>query len=116
MSYAEYRKLRDDRGMTDSDVAKQTGISRSTFSDWKAGRYEPKQDKLQKLADFFGVPIETFTGTKYYTDAKTAEIAERIRTDNTMRMLFDVSRDADPETLLLAAQLIERMKKTNRDE
>lgn len=33
-----------------------------------------------------------------------------------MRMLFDVSRDADPETLLLAAQLIERMKKTNHDE
>lgn len=52
MRYEEYRKLRDDRGMTDSDVAKQTGIPRSMFSDWKAGRYEPKQDKLQKLADF----------------------------------------------------------------
>lgn len=33
--YEIYCKLRDSKGMKDSDVAKATGITKSTFSDWK---------------------------------------------------------------------------------
>lgn len=46
--YEIYCKLRDERGLKDSDVVKATGITKSTFSDWKSGRSKPKQDKLQK--------------------------------------------------------------------
>ena len=41
-----------------SDVAKQTGIPRSTFSDWKSGRAQPGAAKLQRIAEFFGVSVE----------------------------------------------------------
>ena len=41
-------------------VSKETGISQSVLSDWKRGRSNPKVDKLQKLADYFGVSIEYF--------------------------------------------------------
>ena len=58
--YDIYCKLRDDRKIKDADVAKATGITKSTFSDWKNGRSEPKLDKLKKIADYFGVPIEYF--------------------------------------------------------
>lgn len=37
--------------MKDSNVAALTGIGKSTFSDWKSGRSEPKNDKLQKIAN-----------------------------------------------------------------
>ena len=40
------------------DVSKATGIPASTFSDWKKGRSIPKQDKLQKIADFFNVSVD----------------------------------------------------------
>ena len=40
------------------DVSKATGIPASTFSDWKKGRSVPKQDKLQKIADFFNVSVD----------------------------------------------------------
>ncbi|MBQ9065245.1 MAG: helix-turn-helix transcriptional regulator, partial [Blautia sp.] len=32
--------------------------SQATLSSWKSGKYTPKIDKLKKLADYFGVPIE----------------------------------------------------------
>ena len=60
--YAMYCKLRDMKGVRDAQVSKETGIPRSTFSDWKNGRSVPKQAKLQKIADYFNVPITVFTG------------------------------------------------------
>ena len=56
--YEIYCKLRDAKGLKDADVAKATGITKSTFSDWKNGRSKPKDEKLQKIADLFGVTTE----------------------------------------------------------
>lgn len=56
--YEIYCKLRDSKGCKDSGVARATGITKSTFSDWKTGRSVPKQDKLQKIADYFGVTVD----------------------------------------------------------
>ena len=41
-------------------VAKDTGISTATLCDWRYGRRNPKTDKLQRLADYFHVPITYF--------------------------------------------------------
>lgn len=59
-SYEKYCLLRDSKNIKDSDVSKATGIGKSTFSDWKSGRSKPKQDKAQKIADFFGVSTDYF--------------------------------------------------------
>lgn len=58
--YGIYVSLRDAKGVTDYEVAKQTGITKSTFSEWKKGTYTPKIDKLKKIADYFGVTLDTF--------------------------------------------------------
>lgn len=58
--YKKYAELRDEAGITDYEVGKRTGIPTSTLSNWKAGRYSPKTDKLKKIADYFGKPIEYF--------------------------------------------------------
>ena len=58
--YARYAKLRDDRNLTDYRVSTDTGITKSTFSDWKSGRSSPKVEKLMILADYFDVPLEYF--------------------------------------------------------
>ena len=60
--YEKYETLRDEKGVTDYRVAADTGITESTFTDWKSGRSKPKVDKLKILADYFGVPIEYFLG------------------------------------------------------
>ena len=60
-----YIKLRDKAGVRDSDVAKNTGIPQSTFSDWKKGKSSPKHEKLQKIADYFGVSLDYLLGNSY---------------------------------------------------
>lgn len=58
--YEKYVEIRDSRKLTDYRVSKDTGITKSTFSDWKSGRSKPKMEKLKILADYFGVSIEYF--------------------------------------------------------
>lgn len=56
--YEIFQKLLDKHGITAYKVAKETGITTATLTNWKKGRYVPKQDKLQKIADYFGVTVE----------------------------------------------------------
>lgn len=58
--YEIYKNLRDEKGVSDYRVAEDTGIPKSTFSEWKNGAYTPKVDKIILLAQYFGVPLETF--------------------------------------------------------
>lgn len=56
--YKNVEKLLKEKGMTAYELARKTGMSPSTLSDWKAGRYIPKFDKIKKIADFFGVTVD----------------------------------------------------------
>lgn len=56
--YENYCKIRDAKGYRDADVVRATGITKSTFSDWKSGRSCPKNEKLQKIANFLGVTLD----------------------------------------------------------
>lgn len=77
--YEIYAKLRDEKGVKDATVAKETGIGKSTFTDWKNGRSVPKDEKLQKIADYFGVSTDYLrTGKRKYVfkiDAKAVNKA-----------------------------------------
>lgn len=124
--YEIYCKLRDRAGLTDYAVSKQTGVGRSTFSDWKIGRSSPKQDKMQKIADFFGVSVEYLatgketekqsdSGKSYYFSDATAAAAQEIYEDKDLHALFDAAKYSRPEDLKMAADLLKRLKETNPD-
>ena len=49
-TYDNYAEIRSRMGLRDADVSKATGISTATLSEWKKGRYQPKLDKLEKIA------------------------------------------------------------------
>mgnify|MGYP002797332481 FL=1 len=88
--YEIYCKLRDKRGVRDADVSKATGISKSTFSDWKSGRSNPKNEKLKKIADYFGVTI------KYLMTGKEDSVEQKITSVSPERALdIEVEHDVD---------------------
>ena len=64
MYYENYKKLRDEKGLRDSVIAKNTGIDQSTFSHWSKGLYTPKKDKLSKIANFLEVPLDNLCAEK----------------------------------------------------
>ena len=122
--YSVFEDLMKRNGYSFSEVGRATGIAPSTFTDWRAGRYTPKHDKLQKIADFFGVSIEYLTtgkdtekqsaeGNKYYFDDNAAAIAQDIYDNPRLRALMDAARDCDPEDLKMAADMLLKFKRTN---
>jgi len=60
--YINFVKLLQKYGLTPYEVSKATGIGQSTFSDWKSGKSKPKNDKLQKIANFLKVDVKEITG------------------------------------------------------
>ena len=138
--YEIYAELRDTKGVKDSTVAKATGIGKSTFTDWKNGRSAPKDEKLQKIADYFGVSAYYLrTGKKptvikikrpdynkmeraafdndddYHFYKESQAITKEIFDDRDLHALFDAARGCKPEDLRLARDLLKRLKGTNPD-
>lgn len=64
MSYTKFDELLRAQGASVYRVSKATGISASTFTDWKNGRSVPKADKMKKIASFFGVTLDTLLGSE----------------------------------------------------
>ena len=56
--YSIYAELRDRYGLSDYAVAKETGVGRSTLSDWKTGKHIPNRENMKKIADFFHVSMD----------------------------------------------------------
>lgn len=117
--YKNYERVRNSKGLKDSDVCKATGISSATMSEWKNGRYTPKLDKLSRIADFLGVSVEYIqTGKQpesYYINEETAEIAQSIYDNPDLRALMHAARGNSPENIKLAKEMLKRMKQTNND-
>lgn len=119
--YDIFEKLCAEKGVTPYRVCKETGLTTSTISNWKAGRYTPKTDKLQKIADFFGVSIEFLMGTEekeesptYYMNDETAAIAQDIFENKELRVLFDAARNAEPEDLTAVHSMLLALKRKER--
>lgn len=119
--YEIFEQLLQKNGITAYKVAKDTGVTQSTLSDWKRGRSKPKADSLEKIANYFNVSLkylmsgeEKDGGETYYLNDETAEIAQEIFENKELRLLFDASKNATPEDLktihsmLLALQRKER--------
>lgn len=119
MGFEVFAKLCEQNGVTANQVAKATGVSSATITSWKKGEYKPKIDKLQKIADYFGVSISFLNSGDvrdgYYLDPKTAKASQEVFDDKNLQLLFKAARGARPEYIKMAARLLEDMKRTNPD-
>lgn len=104
-----FERLCEEKGVTPYRVGEETGIKGSTFYGWKTGKYTPKQEKLQKIADYLGVSLEyLMTGEEpegYYINPEAADMAQQIFENKDLRLLFDVAKDVTPEQLKLLHDL-----------
>lgn len=49
MTYEEFVEMRDNLGLSNNQVARISGVSTATLSQWKKGVYEPKPNTLAKI-------------------------------------------------------------------
>lgn len=103
--YSIFEQLLQKRGISTYKVSKDTGIAQSVFSAWKSGKSIPKTDKLQIIADYFGVSLEYLTGkyldkevsVTYYFNEETAKLAQKMFEDKDMQSLFHIKSKMDPK-------------------
>ncbi len=121
--YEIFTSLLDKTGKKASDVSKATGIPASTFSDWKKGKSAPKADKLQLIAEFFGVSLEYMMtgkekegGETYYINDDTREIAQKVFESKELRLLFDAAKDAKAEDIETTYNMLLALKRKEKGE
>ena len=49
------KRLMEQKGVSRQDLSKVLGVSYFTISDWVNGKKYPRMDKVEMLADYFGV-------------------------------------------------------------
>ncbi len=121
--YEIFSRLLEERNLRAADVCKGTGLPSSLFSEWKRGKSNPKADKLQKIADFFGVSIEyLMTGEKkeespmYYANEETVKLAQEMFEDEDMRSLFDMKRNMPPERFKVHMEFMKNLYNQEKGE
>lgn len=72
--YERIESLRKSQGLSQGKLEKQLGFSNGSISKWKNST--PKVERLQKLADFFGVSVE------YLMTGKEDEQKKKDNTDD----------------------------------
>lgn len=129
--YEIFEQLCNRSGVTPYRVCKETGLTTATISNWKAGRYVPKQDKMQKIANYFGVSLEYLMTGKEPSTKEEHPLTQRDTRD--IEKILDQTRqqllnqeglmfDGDPaspeaiESILSAMQIgMEMAKKKNKE-
>ena len=111
--YERIESLRKSKGLSQGKLEKQLGFSNGSISKWKNST--PKVERLQKLAEFFGVSVEyLMTGKedeqkeKDNTDLKQKyrELEELLRSDSMKPVRYD-GKPVNNDTIDLLLKQIE---------
>ena len=54
--------LREEKGLTQSNLGEAVGYDQSRVAKWESGKLEPNAETLKKLAVFFGVTSDYLIG------------------------------------------------------
>ena len=65
LKYGRIRDLRNDRGLTQKDVANVLHVSQNTYSQYEIGVSRYQLDAIIKLAEYYGVSIDYLVGLTY---------------------------------------------------
>lgn len=103
------------RGKTQNDLVRDLKITASTVSDWANGKKYSRVDKMQMLADYFGVLKSDLTEERQESeltdDIELQEYLEELKNRSEMRMLFSLAKGATKEDVMQAVKIIEALQK-----
>ena len=106
---AKLIQLRKARGLSQQQLSQALGLSRSAIGMYETGKREPEIGVLQLLSDFFNVDMNTLVSPPSEETGELSALLETLRNREDMRMLFKLAKDATPEDVLRAVEIIEAL-------
>lgn len=103
-------------GKTQKELSDIIGVSAPTFNEWVSGKKFPRIDKIQKLADYFGILKsdlieEKMTEEKEKDNEILAEIIVRMRMDEEFKSLVESLYLLDSDKIQGVKQLLNAFAK-----
>ncbi len=113
--YDKILELCKERQVSVASVEKACGLSHGVLRRWNV--QSPSADRLQKVAQYFGVTISYLLGDttdrdgEYYIDPEVASMAQDLKDRPELKVLFDASKNMTKEDLEFVMKMIDMMGK-----
>ena len=126
MELGEFLKhARTRADLTQREVSKRTGINYKTISNWENNVSKPSPDDLCILADIYKTTTDILVGRKpsnndlrknrgYYHDPEVVSIANEMKENPDIRVLFDATRGLKKESIEEVRRFVEFQKARER--
>ena len=101
---------------TQREMAEVVGVAASTFNDWMKAKKYPRIDKIEMMANYFGIKKSDLIEEKANTEEqknndRLAEVIVRMRTDESFFQLVSELNKLDEERLAGVAQMLQAFTK-----
>ena len=106
------KEARKASGMTQRDVADQTGIPLGTLRRWEQGVNEPDTDYLVMLANLYGVSTDTILGSRFAQKIEVQQLSDE------EKELINILRNLDKNTrveLMTFARMLNNIEVRRRE-
>lgn len=111
------QRLMDSRGIDRNKLCADLGFKYTTLTDWLKGNTYPRIDKIEMMANYFGVEKSDLIEDKsdinepYYIDPEVSKYAQAVKDNPNLRILFDASKDMSKDDIDFVVNMIEGLKK-----
>lgn len=113
----------DKNNKSRNDMCEALGVKYTTFTDWVKGNTYPRIDKIELMANYFGISKSDLVeenshenNQSYYLNPETSKIAQQIYDNKELSLLFDAAKDAEPEDLQTVHSMLMALKRKEKGE
>lgn len=107
------RKYMESKGITQKELAEKIGVSAPTMNDWLQSKKYPRIDKIEKLANYFGILKSDLIEEKseeHFEIQKNnnviTDIIIRLRTDSDFLSLVEKLNNMEEEKVRSVMQML----------
>ena len=109
--YEIFEQLLQKYGVTTYQVSKATGISQSTFSNWKSRRNLLSADKATLIANYFGVSLDYLMTGKEESKGKTPELTAHDERDIERKLTETLAQLESGDGLMFNGEVLDEETK-----
>lgn len=105
--YEIFERLLQEHGVTTYQVSKATGISQSTFSNWKSRRNLLSPDKAKLIANYFGVSLDYLMTGKEEAEKKEIKLAPKDERDIEKKLSETLDQIVNGDGLMFNGEIMD---------